>query len=66
MYSDIENLVADEESKLGLSDIYFDVYERCVKRFGYRKQITARCWEASYEELKIKLPAPPKASGDTP
>ena len=58
-YSDVEMRIATEETKLGLQDIEFETFERCVKRFGYRKQISERCWEASYDELKIKLPKPP-------
>ena len=53
--------IATEETKLGLQEIEFETFERCVKRFGYRKQISERCWEASYDELKIKLPKPPQS-----
>ena len=59
-YSEIEMRIAAEEAKLGLKDIEFETYERCIKRFGYRKDISERCWEASYDELKIKLPKPPQ------
>ena len=51
-------MIVEEEEKIGLSQVYFRTYERCVKRFGYRKQIKSSSWEACYDELKIKLPKP--------
>ena len=51
-------MVADEEKKLGLNLIYFDTFERCVKRFGYRRKLSYEMWDASYSELKVKLPKP--------
>ena len=51
-------MVAKEEEKLGLSEIEYATFERCIKRQGYRKQINERCWEANYEELKIRIPKP--------
>ena len=54
-YSDVERFIAKMELGLNIQDIYYDVFERCVKRFGYAVDLTDDCWNATVAETRVDV-----------
>ena len=49
-YSKSELMLVEFEKELSLQNVSYDVFERCVKRFGYAVDLTDDCWRATVQE----------------
>ena len=54
-YSDVERFIASVELKLCINGINFDIFERCIKRFGYAVDLTDDCWKATVAETHVDV-----------
>jgi len=49
----VERKVVDREVKMHLHSVRYDVFERCIKRYGYTGRITDRVFDEVADEVKI-------------
>lgn len=56
-YSEVEQFIAKMELKLNIQDINYDIFERCIKRFGYAVDLTDDCWRATVAETRVDVAA---------
>lgn len=50
-----ERYICDLEYQLEIQNIQFEVFERCIKRFGYCIALTDDCWRATVAETHIDV-----------
>lgn len=54
-FSQNELDIQKHEAKLDVQDVSYDVFERCIKRFGYAVDLTDDCWRATVAETHVNI-----------
>ena len=55
VFSEVEKFIAEQENNLNIQHVLYEVFERCVKRFGYAVDLTDDCWRATVDETHVDI-----------